>query len=81
MARGNIVTIDSARRMFGLIVLVTKSGNFKDYEKIYLSKTGTVIGAWRNVINPLHPYKDYLRKIPVGSKLICTNEKYIVFKP
>ena len=81
MARGNIVTIASVRRMFGLIVLVAQSGNFKDYERIYLSKTGTVIGAWRNVINPLHLYKDYLRRIPVGSKLISINEKYIVFKP
>lgn len=80
MARGNIVTIASVRRMFGLIVLVAQSGNFKNYERIYLSKTGTVIGAWRNVINPLRPYRDYLRKIPVGSKLISINEKYIVFK-
>ena len=47
MARGNIVTIDSVRRMFGLIVLVAQSGNFKDYERIYLSKTGTIIGSWR----------------------------------
>ena len=78
MARGNIVSVKTVRKMFGLYVIESLFGSFTDYRHIHVSRTGTVIGTWGNLGIT---YKDYLRKVPPTCKLIQITDKYIVLKP
>lgn len=78
MARGNIVSVKSVRRLYGLYVIMSDVGDFRDYDKIHVSKTGTVIGTWGSRVGV--SYRDYLRKVPVSCKVVCVKEKYIVLK-
>lgn len=78
MARGNIVSVKTVRKMFGLYVIESLFGSFTDYRHIHVSTTGTVIGTWGNLGVT---YKDYLRKVPPTCKLIQITDKYIVLKP
>lgn len=79
MARGNIVSVKAVRRMFGLYIIESMFGGFNRYDKIHISKTGTVIGTWGSRVGA--PYKDYLRKVPCTCKVICRKDNYIVLKP
>ena len=79
MARGNIVQVQTVRQMFGLYVVTAFSGSFRDYDRIYISKTGTIIGEWKSFLEK--PYKDYLRKVPATCKVVRITDKYIVLKP
>ena len=79
MARANMVSVKTVRRMFGLYVVESMSGSFNDYDEIHISKTGTVIGTWGSRVG--ESYRDYLRKVPPTCKLIQITDKYIVLKP
>ena len=79
MARANIVSVKTVRKMFGLYVVVSLCGSFKDYDSIHISKTGTVIGTWGSRLG--NSYRDYLRKVPCTCKVICITDNYIVLKP
>lgn len=54
------------------------SGSFNDYEHIYLSKAGMVIGTWGSKFGK--PYKDYLRRVPKGCQIVQIKDDYIVLK-
>ena len=54
-------------------------GSFNDYDRIYISKTGTVIGTWGSKFG--NCFKDYLRKVPCTCKVVCIKDNYIVLKP
>ena len=79
MARGNIVQVKTVRKMFGLYVVESMFGSFKDYDKIYLSSRGRIIGKWGVSVGIV--YKDYLWSVPNTCKLIYVADNYIVFKP
>ena len=79
MARANMVSVRGVRKMFGLYIVESMSGSFNDYDKIHVSKTGTVIGTWGSRIGD--SYRDYLRKVPCTCKVVCIKDNYIVLKP
>lgn len=79
MARGNMVSIKNVRRLFGLYIITSMVGSFNDYDRIYISKTGTVIGTWGSKFG--NCFKDYLRKVPCTCKVVCIKDNYIVLKP
>ena len=78
MARGNLVSVKSVRRLFGLYVIVSNSGDFRDYDRIHVSEAGTIIGTWGCRVGV--SYRDFLRKVPATCKVICVKENYIVLK-
>lgn len=78
MARANMVSIKTVRQIFGLYIVKAESGSFKDYDRIHISKTGTVIGTWGSRVGA--SYKDHLRKVPCTCKIICVKDNYIVLK-
>lgn len=78
MARGNLVSVKCVRYILGLYVIESMSGSFKDYEHIYLSKAGMVIGTWGSKFGK--PYKDYLRRVPKGAQIVQIKDDYIVLK-
>ena len=77
MARGNLVSIDRVRKIAGLYVLTSLHGEFTDYNKMYVSKSGTVIGHWGDFFGKI-TYRDYLRKVPQTCKIVKIEKNYIV---
>lgn len=90
MGRGNLTELKSRRNLLGFYIIEV-FGDLDDYDKIYVSKSGQLIGQWGKKCSILLSqyseklcnvsYRDYIYPFKEPVEIVKVTDTYVILKP